>query len=70
MLMVLVAMVLDGQCTTNGVGSYIGTEITISLMELGPVVPDGQCTTNGVGSYVGTEITIPSMGLGLMGLDA
>ena len=72
MPIVLVATVLDGQCTTNrvgyqwswllrwqgdynfanGVGSYIGGEITILPMVLALMVPDAQCTTNGVGSYI------------------
>ena len=65
MPMVLVATVPDGQCTTNGVGSYVEGEITISSMVLVLTVPDDQCTTNGVGSYVGGEITKSSMELAL-----
>ena len=52
MPMVLVAMVPDGQCTTNRVGSYVESEITISSMVLVLTVPEAQCTTNGVGSYI------------------
>ena len=52
MLMVLVATVPDAQCTTNGVGSYVGIGITKSSIGLALTVPDAQCTTNGVGSYV------------------
>ena len=65
MPMVLVATVPDGQCTTNGVGSYVEGEITISSMGLVLTVPDAQCTTNGVGSYVGIGITKSSIGLAL-----
>ena len=65
MPMVLVATMPDGQCTTNRVGSYVESEITIFSMELALTVLDAQCTTNGVGSYIGKGITISSMVLGL-----
>ena len=55
--------VLDAQCTTNGVGSYVESEITIFSMELALTVLDDQCTTNGVGSYAGWGITILPMEL-------
>jgi hypothetical protein len=43
MLMVLVATVPDGQCTTNGVGSYDESEITKCSIGLVLTSPDGQC---------------------------
>ena len=61
MLMVLVATVLDGQCTTDGFDSYVGSEITILPMELTLTVLDAQCTTDGVGSYIGSRIATTSM---------
>ena len=52
MPMVLIATVLDGQCTTNGVGSYIESEITKLPMKLDLTLVDGQYTTNVVSFYV------------------
>ena len=52
MPMVLIATVLDSQCITNGVGSYIESEITKLPMELDLTLVDGQYTTNVVGFYV------------------
>ena len=54
MLMELTLAVPDAQRTTDGVGSYTGSEITKSSMGLGLTVLDAQCTTDGVGSIIAT----------------
>jgi len=53
------------QCTTNGVGSYIGIKITKTSIILALTLVYGQCTTDGVGSYIGTNTTKTSMVLAL-----
>ena len=62
MLMALVATVLDGQCTTDGVDSYVGSEITILPVGLTPTVLDAQRTTDGVGSTLAVRLQYPRWG--------
>ena len=45
-----------GQCMTNRVGSYGGTEITKSSAELAVTLMYHQRTTTGVGSYGGMRL--------------
>jgi len=51
------------QCTTTGVGSYIGVRITKLSVELAVTSAYHQCTATGVGSYSGVRIRKLSGGL-------
>ena len=54
---ILALTLMYDQCTTNGVGSYIGIKITKISMVLALTLMHGQCTTDRVGSYIGIKIT-------------